>query len=58
MADDAGRLRVTLHHNRFSDLKERAPRVRFGAVHVAEQPLRGARPTGPYRLAYSRWASA
>lgn len=31
-AIDRGKLRVTLHHNLFQDLKERAPRVRFGAV--------------------------
>lgn len=31
-ATDRGRLRVTLHHNLFQDVKERAPRVRFGKV--------------------------
>lgn len=29
---DRGRLRVTLHHNVFRDIVERAPRVRFGQV--------------------------
>lgn len=29
---DRGRLRVTLHHNLFRDVVERAPRVRFGQV--------------------------
>ncbi|UYQ65832.1 polysaccharide lyase family 1 protein [Streptomyces peucetius] len=29
---DRGRLRVTLHHNLFRDIVERAPRVRFGKV--------------------------
>ncbi|RDG37020.1 pectate lyase [Streptomyces corynorhini] len=31
-AVDRGKLRVTLHHNQFKNVKERAPRVRFGKV--------------------------
>lgn len=31
---DPGKLRVTLHHNEFSDLGQRTPRVRFGQVDV------------------------
>lgn len=31
---DRGRLRVTLHHNLFSGVGQRAPRVRFGQVHI------------------------
>ncbi|MEK8228280.1 carbohydrate-binding protein [Oerskovia sp. M15] len=31
---DAGKHRVTYHHNRWTDVGQRAPRVRFGDVHV------------------------
>jgi pectate lyase len=31
---DVGRLRVTLHHNHFDNVGQRAPRVRYGQLHV------------------------
>lgn len=49
---DAGKLRVTLHHNLWVDIKERAPRVRYGQVHVLNS-LYLARPEGAYGFGYA-----
>jgi len=34
MTSDGDRLKVTLHHNVFDNVGQRAPRVRFGQVHI------------------------
>lgn len=39
---DPGKLRVSVHHNVFRDVMERAPRVRFGQVHVYNNLYEGA----------------
>ena len=38
-ADDEGKLRVTMHHNWFEDVKERSPRVRYGPGASLQQPI-------------------
>lgn len=47
---DRGKLRVTLHHNEFVDLGQRAPRVRFGQAHVYNNVYRV---TDPAQYQYS-----
>jgi pectate lyase len=51
-ADDGGKLRVTLHHNWFENVKERSPRVRYGRVHVYNN-LYTATPGADYGYGYS-----
>ncbi|MFG2640110.1 hypothetical protein ACGFYP_03895 [Streptomyces sp. NPDC048370] len=38
-AADRDKVRVTLHHNLFENVIERAPRVRFGKVHAYDNHL-------------------
>src|SRR6478609_2800860 len=43
--EDREHLRVTLHHNLFDGVGQRAPRVRFGKVHVYNNVYRADRNT-------------
>lgn len=49
---DAGKLKVTFHHNLWENTKERAPRVRYGQVHVYNN-LYVADTGAPYAHGYS-----
>lgn len=48
---DRGKLRITLHHNEFESVVQRAPRVRFGQVHVYNN--RYVVPEGVHDFRYS-----
>lgn len=50
---DEGRLRVTFHHNHFKHIVQRAPRVRYGRVHVWNNWFEGDRQMAEYPHAYS-----
>jgi pectate lyase len=50
--DDAGKLRVTMHHNWFDNVKERSPRVRYGRVHLYNN-FYSATPGAEYPYGYS-----
>ncbi len=50
---DAGHLRVTFSSNVFTSVTQRAPRVRYGQVHLFNNYHAGAKREGPYFHAYS-----
>jgi pectate lyase len=50
---DDGHLTVTFHHNHFSNVTQRAPRVRFGRVHLFSNYFEGSRSHPVYPHAYS-----
>ncbi len=50
--DDAGKLKITFHHNWYQRTKERTPRVRYGDVHVYNNLFEGSG-EGGYPYAYS-----
>jgi pectate lyase len=45
---DRGRLRVTLHHNFYENIGQRAPRARYGQIHVYNNHYRIANPNYSY----------
>jgi pectate lyase len=47
---DVGHLRVTLHDNRFADLGQRVPRVRFGQVDVYNNFYQITADSGPFAV--------
>jgi pectate lyase len=51
--DEDGHLSVTFHHNRFNKVMERAPRVRYGKVHLYNNYFSGSKTDSPYRNIYS-----
>jgi pectate lyase len=49
---DAGKLKVTFHHNVFENLRQRQPLIRYGQVHSYNNLFIGARSGPPYTFSY------
>ncbi|MFC0251355.1 pectinesterase family protein [Massilia consociata] len=50
---DEGKLRVTFSNNVYRDIAQRAPRVRFGQVHLFNNYFVGSKSASPYAHSYS-----
>lgn len=50
---DNGHLRVTLHHNYYQNVVQRAPRVRYGQVHIYNNYYEGSTNAADYAYSYS-----
>jgi pectate lyase/pectin methylesterase-like acyl-CoA thioesterase len=51
--EDEGKERVTFHHNYYENVTERAPRVRYGQVHVYNNYYEGTKKHESYPHSYS-----